>query len=281
MKNEELLKNLSFGSKTPIRTIEGKSFYLYKMTCKATGRIYVGTRVCKIFDPYKDRYVGCGIRKKKDGTLMVSFSNKKSPYFLDVMEKGIGNFNKEILAFFPSMESCLLAERIVVNEEFIEREDTYNKCVGGGLPPMYFGEKNGNFGNHWTQKQKDNLSKKKKDSGIHKGIKNPKAKSCDLYDFYEDKRYELSHIREIPEVIGRKLDYNWSSLMAYRYLLLNKNEDPYERVNKLGKPIIPVKILTAIKQGESYADIVKKFSIYGNYSGIISRIFKALNLEKI
>lgn len=42
---------------------------------------------------------------------------------------------------------------------------------------MVRGENNPNYGHHWTQEMKDALSKKRRESGIYVGAKNPRAKS--------------------------------------------------------------------------------------------------------
>lgn len=49
-----------------------------------------------------------------------------------ILEYGIGNFTKTILHIFDNKQEALNKERELVNNEYILREDTYNKVVGGG-----------------------------------------------------------------------------------------------------------------------------------------------------
>lgn len=44
---------------------------------------------------------------------------------------GMDNFKKEIVKFFDTREEALLYESEIVNQEFVNRLDTYNLCCGG------------------------------------------------------------------------------------------------------------------------------------------------------
>lgn len=86
-------------------------YYLYKITNLVNGKIYIGKHQTKDLD---DGYMGSGSNLKKD------------------FEKyGIENFSKEIIEFHDCDRELCLAERKVVNEDFVKREDTYNKTIGG------------------------------------------------------------------------------------------------------------------------------------------------------
>lgn len=87
-------------------------YYVYKITNKVNGKIYIG--VHKTND-LNDRYFGSG------------------KYLKQAIKKyGIENFEKEILQFCLSKEEMYGTERLLVNEEFVKRKDTYNTRVGGG-----------------------------------------------------------------------------------------------------------------------------------------------------
>ena len=49
-----------------------------------------------------------------------------------IAKHGIENFRKEIIATFESSDDAFGYERELVNESFVEREDTYNLTIGGG-----------------------------------------------------------------------------------------------------------------------------------------------------
>lgn len=249
------------------------TIYLYKTTNLINGKIYVGVRAYHRLDVENDTYIGCGVFKDKKGNTKFRYENKKSPFCDAVREFGYSAFKKEILLYFDSLEIALQTERQVVDELFIQSDNTYNKVIGGGLPPSYSGVKNGNFGNFWSDKKKKDLSIKKKEQKLHVGVKNAKSKACDLYDFLLDKRYSLKFMREAEPLLGLKLDYNWNSLMSFRYLFLSEGEDPYERVKLLVKPMTTIQILDYIKRGISKEDCKQESGLSKNF---INRVYKTI-----
>ena len=86
-------------------------YYLYKITNLISGKIYIGVHQTKDLD---DGYLGSGSH--------ISAAIKKY---------GKENFCKEILEFFDNMNDMFIKERKVVNEDFLKRDDVYNKVLGG------------------------------------------------------------------------------------------------------------------------------------------------------
>ncbi len=87
-------------------------YYVYKITNKLTGKIYVGKR--RASNPAVDKYMG-------SGTLIRS----------SIKKYGVDNFSKEILAIFETDEAAAEYENSIVTKGFAAREDTYNLHEGG------------------------------------------------------------------------------------------------------------------------------------------------------
>lgn len=88
-----------------------KYCYLYQITNKINGKIYVGVHST---DDLNDGYMGSGSLLKK------AFA-----------KYGMEAFEKLILKQFSSEQEMYLEEASIVTAEFIEREDTYNLKEGG------------------------------------------------------------------------------------------------------------------------------------------------------
>ena len=90
-----------------------KNYYLYEIKNNINGKIYVGIRGYD-GDVSQDPYMGSGLTLKRS-----------------IKKNGIENFTKTILKTFDSWKEARKAEREIVTEEFVKREDTYNVSVGG------------------------------------------------------------------------------------------------------------------------------------------------------
>lgn len=119
-------------------------YYIYKITNKINGKIYIGFHGCDC-DFMDDDYYGSGCLIKKA-----------------LNKYGKDNFEREVLFVFESEEEAKTKEREIVNEEFLSQDHVYNIAlggVGGGL----IGEKNPFFGKKHTEKTLQILSDKGKE----------------------------------------------------------------------------------------------------------------------
>jgi group I intron endonuclease len=102
-----------------------KNYFLYKTTNLINNKIYIGVHATKHIN---DCYLGSGKHLKNA-----------------IKKYGKENFKREILEFFNSYEDALLKENEIVNQDFINRIDTYNIVNGGGMPPIKYGDKHHYF----------------------------------------------------------------------------------------------------------------------------------------
>lgn len=89
-------------------------YYIYQITNKLNGHIYVGVRKSKLVPENDTGYMGSGNAIKAA-----------------ILKYGLENFEKRILSVHPSNEEALLEEARIVNSEFVSRSDTYNLTLGG------------------------------------------------------------------------------------------------------------------------------------------------------
>lgn len=89
-------------------------YYVYKITNKINGKIYIGKRKYNGTNPLLDTYMGSG--------KLITQAIKKY---------GKDNFVKEIIQEFDNENDAFLLEKELVDIEFCQREDTYNIHEGG------------------------------------------------------------------------------------------------------------------------------------------------------
>lgn len=149
---------------------------------------------------YQPFYVGCGTLRRAQ----VVKNSSRSKAFYDVY-----NNNKchcIILKRNLTSEEAAILERQVIKDYREQGCELVNQTNGGEMShggiwteemrheyaERLQGKNNPNFGNHWTEKQKEHLSQKRIELGVSKGGKNPRAKPVMcvetgvIYDCKED-----------------------------------------------------------------------------------------------
>lgn len=214
---EDYLSKCINPSMVPVDLGNHRVVYLYETTCIITGDIYIGVRVYKGLHPNLDLYIGNGCGVRKNGNLYKR-RGKETTFRRALSKYGYINFKKKIICFFSSIEDALASEERIVDEAFLSRPDTLNMTVGGGFPPYFEGEANPNYGHRWTEEQKKRLSKKRKKNGKSKGSRNPKAKSCWVYDLWTGESKYYTYMRE-ADFLNR---FGCKKIRKYRYLISDR-----------------------------------------------------------
>jgi len=108
-----------------------KPAFIYKVTNLVNGKYYIGVRTLQ-FHKGDDLYLGSGI-----GIVRA------------VKEYGCENFKREIL-FEGSKSDCFELEELIVDEDFVKDEMTYNQRCGGRLHDGEYGVRNVSFKGYWV-----------------------------------------------------------------------------------------------------------------------------------
>lgn len=118
-------------------------YYVYKTTNKKNGKFYVG--VHRSSDITNDAYLGSGHTMLKA-----------------IKKYGPDSFEREIITHFDNYQEAFELEELIVDKEFVDREDTYNLAVGG--KGFYFESKEDHpmYGKTHSEEFKNNLSEKRK-----------------------------------------------------------------------------------------------------------------------
>lgn len=119
-------------------------YYIYKLTNKTNGKIYIGFHGSNK-DFLEDNYYGSGVLIRKA-----------------VEKYGKENFDREVLYVYESEEEAKEMERNIVNEDFLNRKDIYNLALGGSGGGL-LGEKNPFFGKSHSEETLQILREKGKE----------------------------------------------------------------------------------------------------------------------
>jgi hypothetical protein len=127
--------------------------FVYKTENLLNSKIYVGKRSS---DTLEDGYLG-------SGKLLLKA----------IRRHGKENFRRDILQFCGSEEEAYLAEGLIVDQDFVAREDTYNlKCGGeGGLRGFHHREESKEKSRKSNKDKKRSPETCRNISEAHKGIK--------------------------------------------------------------------------------------------------------------
>lgn len=105
-------------------------YIVYLTLNNVNNKIYIGIHKTK--DPYKfDGYLGNGV----DIHDRASYFKPKTPFQYAVKKYGPKNFIRKTIKVCDTLEQAKFWETCLVDQEFLNRADTYNVALGGGYPP--------------------------------------------------------------------------------------------------------------------------------------------------
>lgn len=107
-------------------------YIVYQTTNLKNNKIYIGVHKCLNPDIF-DSYIGCGIKVNNPS----SYMNPTTPLQHAVKKYGTSSFRRITLKVFDSLEEAFNLEKELVDQNFINREDTYNAKLGGSGGSSY------------------------------------------------------------------------------------------------------------------------------------------------
>lgn len=182
-------------------------YIVYKTTNLVNNYIYIGVHKTENPDIF-DGYIGCGIKINKPAT----YENPKTNFQIAVKQFGVKNFKRETLATFDSEEEAYQLEELIVNENFLSRNDVYNMVLGGinGKSisiKCYQYDLNGNYLRTFDSLTEASIFVNKTISGISNSIMF--KTSCGNYYWNTDKlsKLDLTNYNQVKKI------------KVYRYLI--------------------------------------------------------------
>lgn len=234
LSNKEIFDKLDFGFRDAFKDSNEYYHTLYKTTNLITKEVYVGITSNK--DIKYSAYIGCGIKNKVSPCQ--NKINGQSKFVRSVKKYGAENFIRQNLLFFSNRQDLCKAEIIIVDKNFVSDDRTLNVCLGGNYPPKLVGKENGNYGNKWTNKQKQDASVLLRKMGHAKGALNGNARQCIVVNIFNLEATPFTTRSQAAEFINVKIGtlthykhiIDKSPLFRKKYILLSK--DCYEEIIK-------------------------------------------------
>lgn len=219
---------------------------VYLTTNIINKKIYIGihnTNNPEIFDGY----IGCGININHSKTLW----HPSCPFQYAVKKYGFDKFIRSTIKICDTREEAIELEKLLVNEEFISRTDTYNITLGGGDPPkmdkeVYQYDIYGSYINKYSSITEAEI-KIPNAGGIYTAIK---YKTLSGGYLWSDRYYEKLDVTDYFITIQKKITY-----------LYDKNGLLYKKYNSLSEVMKDLKVTL----GPIQRAIVTKTKIKGYY----------------
>ena len=187
---------------------------VYLTVNKLNNKIYIG--IHDTFENITDTYLGCGCYSDRPS----SYKNKTEPFAKAIVKYGPENFQRYTLAEFNTRKEALNLEKILVDENFIKRKDTYNLVVGGGDPPhqtktIYQYDLNGNYIKSWenikTTTKTFNLGK----DALINAIKNKTNCANSFWSYEKHELIDISMYKQTRRSYIKQYDKDLNFIAEY------------------------------------------------------------------
>lgn len=211
------------------------NYIVYKTTNKITGSIYIG--IHKTSSLEFDGYLGQDIYMNRPS----SIKDPNTHFARAIKKYGFAAFERVTLKTFVNLEDAKDLERWLVDQEFIDRPDTYNMILGGGfvIPTnackTYIYDIEGNF-------IKECVSRADAARFIYEG--NPCKSSINRF------LKEFGLLNGKYQVSSEKVD-SMPDYINYKGTKFEKEIEKYWKgLNKRNNALIPVKIIQKTLDGQ-------------------------------
>lgn len=237
--------------------------YIVYITINLINRkMYIGVHRTKDPDIF-DGYIGCGVYVTRYST----YNNPNTAFQYAVKKYGPKNFKRYIIKVFNDEKEAYKLESILVDSNFINREDTYNMVVGGKYSlnkvPVYQFDTDGNLIKKWDCTSDAAREFNVSDNAINNSIKY-KGSCCKYYWSNAD-------------TINPKEYTYYTGTKCYKYNSNGKYLESYESMKEAAVyNNVPIQsIQRAVKGGYKVEECYYKDVLDENI-----KVIKSVNLNK-
>ena len=148
-----------------------------------------------------------------DGKYYIGVHCGNNPKYLGsgkYLKNAIKIYGRETLREFNNSKDAYEFEKLIVDECLVGNINCYNICVGGGHPPILYGEDNHNYGKYSTEHPCSGKHSKEhcKNISIGKmGHKSTRSKKWNIYGIIYDSAPEAAKIYNVSDMIIKRWCY--------------------------------------------------------------------------
>lgn len=154
--------------------------------------------------PSNKYYVGITSQKPKSRWRNGEGYNYNTHFYRSIQKYGWDNFEHFIFAeHLTKEEACKMEKTLILSLKSNDYNYGYNLCSGGEGATGLYGEKNPNYGNNWSEEQKQKMSKYRKENPVITSEEGQKSKSDFMKNKWKDIDYRESMSGKNAPCYGR------------------------------------------------------------------------------